>query len=103
VREDWRDQSEDIIAGDIIRGDCDDFAVCLWVNLSQFGVWSLDKISLIYCTVENGGGHLVCGYECDDTTYILDNRQRTVWDWSQLRYTWIKRRKASEKEWRLIQ
>lgn len=101
LREDWRDQSAGILSGDVIRGDCDDFAVACGSILSDRGV-PLDQISLIFCAVETGGYHLVCGYDCDDTTYILDNRQHTVWDWGQLDYTWIKRRLASEKGWRLI-
>ena len=102
VVEDWRSHADAVERGEEFTDDCDSFAVTCSELLAKAGV-SADKISLILCRTETGGMHLVCGLDTEDTTLILDNRQRSVWDYGQLDYTWIKRVTADDpKYWKEI-
>lgn len=85
------------------EGDCDDFAITCSLLLSQSGI-SDDKIRVIFCTVETGGGHLVCGVDTDDDTLILDNRERYPVSASELHgYKFISGMRLSEPTvWRTI-
>ena len=102
VVEDWRSHVDAVERGEEFTDDCDGFAVTCSELLAKAGV-PADKISLILCRTETGGMHLVCGLETDETTLILDNRQRRVWDYGQLDYTWIKRVTADDpRRWKEI-
>lgn len=59
------------------EGDCDDFAITCALLAEQKNI-SEDKIRVIFCKVETGGGHLICGIDTEDDTLILDNRQKFV-------------------------
>jgi predicted transglutaminase-like cysteine proteinase len=97
VVEDWRSHVDAVEKGERFTDDCDGFAITCSELLAKAGV-PVDKISLILCRTETGGMHLVCGLDTDDTTLILDNRQRSVWDYGQLDYTWIKRVTADDPQ-----
>ena len=102
VVEDWRSHVEAVENGERFTDDCDGFAITCSELLSKAGV-PVDKISLIFCQTETGVHHLVCGLDTDETTLILDNRQRSVWDYGQLDYTWIKRVTADDPQhWKEI-
>ena len=100
--EDWRSYASEVKRGERFTDDCDGFAITCSELLSKAGV-PVDKISLIFCQTETGVHHLVCGLDTGDTTLILDNRQRSVWDYGQLDYTWIKRVTADDPQhWKEI-
>ena len=100
--EDWRSYASEVKRGERFSDDCDAFAVTCSELLAENGAKSSD-ISLILCRTETGGMHLCCGLSTDETTLILDNRQRSVWDYGQLDYTWIKRVTADDPQhWKEI-
>jgi len=59
------------------EGDCDDFAITCALLAEQSGVPD-ESIRVVFCTVETGGGHLVCCVDTEDDTLVLDNRQKFV-------------------------
>jgi len=103
AREDWRDHLDEVNDGNGWKDDCDGFALTCALKLSDAGV-SDEAIRIIYCKVETGGGHLVCGADLEDDTLILDNRQRYVVSAGELpRYEFISGMRLSEPGvWREI-
>lgn len=85
VPEHWKSFADEIEAGEIIRGDCDDFSLTCGELLARKGI-SKHLIRIALCWVETGGYHAVC--VCNG--YVLDNRQRDIWQWQLLPYTWSK-------------
>lgn len=85
LREHWDSHEDAVRSGQVWRGDCDDFAATAMALLAEHDILSM----LIYCKTENGGGHLVCGVEDGSHTWVIDNRQRGVWDWTSIRYEWV--------------
>lgn len=78
------------------EGDCDDFAITCALLAETNGI-SDDKIRVIFCKVETGGGHLICAVDTDDDTLILDNRQKFVVSAGELgEYTFISGMRLSE-------
>lgn len=83
----WETRAEieaDLEAG-TVRGDCDAFAMMCWMALRRLN----EPSRLVYCTTENGQGHLVC----EASGWILDNRQpvpevRHILE-QRIGYTWI--------------
>jgi len=91
VPEHWRSYADEIEKGDVIRDDCDAFALtCAELLIRQ----DADKndIYLIFCLTETGGGHLICVYD----GWVLDNRQRDIIAWDKLPYTFIKSMQLAE-------
>ena len=86
VPEYWSSFADDVEAGKVFRGDCDNFALTCGELLARQGV-PKGRIRIALCWVETGGYHAAC--ICDQ--HVLDNRQRAVWHWTQLRgYEWDK-------------
>ncbi len=96
VRDDWRSHAGEI--GEPWRDDCDGFACTAAELMIDRGVPKED-VRLILCITETGIAHLVCGVDVDgdlNATLILDNRQRTVWSWTDIGYRWKKSMRISE-------
>lgn len=85
--EHWTSHADAVEKGETFKDDCDGFALTCADLLIRKGV-PKDKISIVYCLTEGGGGHLVCGLYTDGTTYILDNRYDKVYPWESMDYTW---------------
>ena len=101
LRDHWTSHADEI--GKPWKDDCDGFAITCAELLLKAG-YAKDRVSLILCKTETGGGHLVCGVIDNGDTFILDNRQRRVWSWSLIKYTWVSQMKLSEPgTWRAIE
>ncbi|MDG4721580.1 transglutaminase-like cysteine peptidase [Thalassospira aquimaris] len=83
VREDWRSHEGAVRAGEVFRGDCDDFALTVAVIAKQEG-YAPDDIRLAYVVTETGGGHLVCLIG----DQMIDNRMRGPVPDTFPRYQW---------------
>lgn len=85
------------------EGDCDDFAITCALLAEESGFKS-ENIRVIFCQVETGGYHLVCGIDTDDDTLILDNRQKFVVSAGELyEYKWMSGMNLNERgTWRKI-
>ena len=107
--DDWRPQVEVVKADEIIRDDCDCFAMTTMQMCAEGGIM-LQKLRLILCHVPDGPdtsgyemhasmflnepeiwrgdfrapniNHMVGGVDCDGGTLILDNRFRRPWWWT---------------------
>lgn len=91
VPEHWTSHADAIERGEIIRDDCDGFAM----TCAELAVRSgTDKslIRLATCFVETGQYHCVAIIG----GMVLDNRQRRVVAWSLLPYRWDKSMVLSE-------
>ena len=94
MREHWPDREQIPLSGEILKGDCDDFAhACYW-DLLDKGTES----NLIFCQTETGGYHLVC--ECDG--WIFDNRMRTVLRIKDVPYIWHKSGRPNSKWYKIL-
>lgn len=98
VREHWTSHEDEVKDGLVWRDDCDGFAATAMALLAVLDI----KSTLIFCKTETGGGHLVCGISDGPHQWIIDNRQRGVWDWVAIRYSWISAL-DSDGEWREIE
>ena len=83
VRDDWRHHADEI--GSTWRDDCDGFAATCCEIAAREGYEDTD-IMFAICTTETGGCHAVAIIK----GMVLDNRQRSVWPFKSIRYTWIK-------------
>ena len=89
--------------GGVLRDDCDGFARLCQYRLER--VFNLPT-RILLCTVENGGGHLVCEIGGTDEAggYVLDNRREAVTTRARLLeegYTFLKL--AKDGQWFDIQ
>jgi predicted transglutaminase-like cysteine proteinase len=104
VDEHWTSFKHMIDAGaHYVRDDCDAFAMTCLDLLADAGV-PRDRLRAIECDTEQGERHLVAGVDHDTGTWILDNRQRRVLDYSTMRgYRWLRSMHLSEAgTWRHI-
>lgn len=69
------------------HGDCEDISLMKQHLLSEQDIPSY----LATCWTETGGYHAVLLVDTDRGTFVLDNRQKTVWNYTDLNYTWNKR------------
>lgn len=101
--EHWASHAEEVNQNKTFEDDCDGFALTCAELLIEAGV-PRDKVSVVYCVTETNEGHLVCGVETNNTTMILDNRYRKVYDWQERNdYDWILFMKFSERGvWRKV-
>jgi predicted transglutaminase-like cysteine proteinase len=96
--EHWRSCADEVEADQIFRDDCDGFAMTSAEILVRSGA-DKNKIVLVTCLTETGGGHAVCVAD----GWLLDNRQRTAWRWDDVPYIWQKSMKMDEPGvWRKI-
>ena len=89
--DDWRSYADQVERGETIRDDCDAFSMTCAELLVRAGV-DPNVIQLVACKTETGENHLVCVAD----GWLMDNRQRTVWPWTQLDYKWESSMKMSE-------
>jgi len=90
MTEHWTSHADDVNKGRQFEDDCDGFALTCAELLIEAGV-PKDQIKAIICTTETGEGHLVCGLDYGDNTYILENRYRFVYNWKEatrIGYKW---------------
>lgn len=93
VEEHWTSHADEVEAGKVFRGDCDDMVLTCAELLLREG-YEPSKLSIDYCTTETGQGHLVCAYD----GIVLDNRQRRPLPITALSgYKWRSRMLLSEK------
>ncbi|NQV56981.1 MAG: transglutaminase-like cysteine peptidase [Rhodospirillales bacterium] len=80
-------------------GDCEDYALAKRKALSELG-WPQSSLLFAEAFTEKGERHLVLIAVTDKGDYVLDNRQRAVWLWSDLHYKWLSRQSASNgRKW----
>ncbi len=72
-------------AGQIFREDCDGFAMTCCDAMRYLGTPPSD-LRLVTCVTETGEGHAVLEVA---RKWIIDNRQRAIWPWGALRYSWL--------------
>jgi predicted transglutaminase-like cysteine proteinase len=78
------------------KGDCDDFALTCLELLAEAGA-PTDTLRIILCWTETDDYHCVAGVDHESGTWILDNRQRRVLDFPDLRgYRWEKSMRLSD-------
>lgn len=71
--------------GDIIREDCDGYAMTCCDAMRDLGTLA-ENLRLVTCRTETGEGHAVLEVA---RTWIIDNRQRAIWPWRSLPYIWL--------------
>lgn len=69
-------------------GDCDDYAMTKRAVLIEAG-WSLDRIHLATCIMENGYSHVVLICEVGQRWVVLDNRNDTPMLFEDVPYRWL--------------
>lgn len=82
VMEDWRSHADVLAEGKEFTDDCDGYAFTVCETLINMGA-PKENIKFIVCETETGEGHAVAGYTLNDKTYILENRYREVYDWTE--------------------
>jgi predicted transglutaminase-like cysteine proteinase len=87
----WDSHADDVEQGKVFKGDCDDYAMTC-AELLVRGDMAPEDVRIAFCVTEMGDGHLVCIGE----NFVLDNRQRNVWEWDRIEYTWEKSMKMSD-------
>jgi predicted transglutaminase-like cysteine proteinase len=98
IPDDWRSHADEVDNNQVFRDDCDGFSMTCAEVLVRNDI-NKDLIKLVYCLIETGDGHLVCVVD----NKLLDNRQRYLWNWSDVPYTWVSYMKMSEPGiWRSI-
>lgn len=100
--EDWRSHAKEVNEGKEFKDDCDGFALTCAELILEQGV-DRERVMIIICKTEENEQHLVCGISIDNdpdygkTTYICDNRNKTVKAWNEMHnYTWQYFMKMSE-------
>ncbi len=97
VPEHWKSFADEVEQGKVFRGDCDNFALTCAELLVRKGM-DPAMVRLSFCQVPpEGWGHLVCvAKDHKGKDMVLDNRQRGVWHWTQIRYNWISSMRLDE-------
>jgi predicted transglutaminase-like cysteine proteinase len=99
--EEWTSHADAVESGLTFKDDCDGFALTCAELLIRRGI-SREDVSLIVCNT-TGGGHLVCGFAADGTTWILDNNVDHIYDWVNSRYVWRYFMKLNDRsKWRSV-
>lgn len=86
--EHWTSHADDVNSDTPFEDDCDGFALTCCELLLEAG-FDRSRVRAIICDTETGESHLVCGVDVNETTYVLDNRYDSIFDWAKKRdYTW---------------
>ena len=101
--EQWDHWADAVEAGESFSDDCDGFAITCAELLLRKGA-KPHEVALIICRLNNGEGHMVCGWSDEETTWILDNRSKAVHNWKFFPdYVWLSGMRLHEKgKWRRI-
>jgi len=91
VPEHWTGSPDVIEAGEILRDDCDGFAMTCVELLLRHGI-EPENCRLATCWTETNEYHAVAVVH----GWLLDNRMRTLRPWSTLPYKW---HKSMRLEW----
>lgn len=81
--DDWRSYANQVELGQVFKDGCDGFAMTCAELLIRRLIPS-ELVRIVTCKTETNEGHLVCIVD----GYLLDNRQRNIWPWNQVPYTW---------------
>lgn len=103
--EHWASHADAVRKAGPWRDDCDGYALTAAQLLVEDENVPTRDVLLAYCHTETGGGHLVCFVQdsVEGQTWVIDNRQREVWSWRDLRgYEWKSALAIGEKAWRQI-
>lgn len=71
----WKDKV--MSEGQVLTGDCDDFAVAVLSRLKAAGV-SIRSMHLVICEDPEGHSHMVAALQQDDKTWIFCNQRYSV-------------------------
>lgn len=83
----WTSHASAVMAKENFYDDCDGFALTCAELLIFKGV-PRELVSIVHCQVGEMG-HLVCGLQGPNTTWILDNLRPSIYDWKDSAYVWI--------------
>jgi len=86
VEEFWESHASSVLADEKFNDDCDGFALTC-AELMIFKGVPKSLVSIVYCETV-GGGHLVCGLQTPETTWILDNNRPFMYNWHDSDYKW---------------
>ena len=89
--EHWTSHADAIERDEVIRDDCDGFALTCAELALRAGI-NEDDVRLATCYVETGEYHCVAIVEGQ----VMDNRQRRIVAWNALPYSWDKSMRLSE-------
>ena len=93
----WPSRNEIPPIGELFYEDCDGFETACYYDLEDMGEYPLSVI----CNIRRGVPS-TCHAVCSLKGYILDNRYRRVWHWTQLDYEWIMAGRHGGKWHRII-
>lgn len=82
---------EAVLAGQKWSDDCDGFAGTAAVVSKMYGY----EPKLIICKLRGGGMHMVCGFDTEETTLIMDCNYKELYSWDS-RYEWLYYRENGE-------
>ena len=91
VWEHWTSHADAIERDEIIRDDCDGFAMTCAELAVRAGI-EKSLVRLATCFVETGSYHCVAIV----SGWVLDNRQRFIIPWNSLPYRWDRSMKLSD-------
>lgn len=81
IMEHWTSHADAVNMGETFSDDCDGYAFTCCELLINRGILQPRDVNFIVCETEYGEGHAVCGVDVEGRTMILDNRDRSVYDW----------------------
>lgn len=88
VPEHWQSHAQSLKENRQFQDDCDGFAFTVCETLINQGAQP-SQVKFIICETETGEGHAVAGITLNDTTWILENRFREIYDWNtRTDYQW---------------
>jgi len=86
--EHWRSHADAVLHNERFTDDCDGYAWTACEILLEEG-FSPSNVLFIVCKTELNEGHAVCGVNIGADTYIVDNRFKHVYKWTEREdYQW---------------
>lgn len=79
----WQEHSDEVNAGELFYGDCEDVAFTKARLLQQRGIIPTSDIKMWWVNIRGGDGHMVTVVTIDGERWVMDNR-----------YKWMRK-----KEW----
>lgn len=80
------------------RGDCEDYALAKCRKLFEKG-WPREVLRIALCFNEQGTAHAVLTVDTDRGTYVLDNINHYVLNFTDVPYRWLEREVPGGKDW----
>lgn len=99
-KEHWRSVAHAVREGHDWEDDCDGYALtAAQLAVEDYGVPEAD-VAIVDVKTETGGRHLVCFISGPNETWVIDNRQRSIWKPAQLPYEIKRGLIIGEGRWR---